>query len=77
MEQAKKQAGRDNFCFHHLCHEAVGRLVLVEAGLSDQNVAAFGGHKSMQMLRPYTHLRAKNLVVKLDKISSTWFLWMC
>lgn len=52
--------------FHDLRHEVVSRLV--EAGLSDQEVAAISGHKSMQMLRRYTHLRAEDLVAKLDKL---------
>lgn len=39
-----------------------------EAGLSDQEVATISGHKSMQMLKRYTHLRAENLVGKLDKL---------
>lgn len=50
--------------FHDLRHEAVSRLV--EGGLSDQEVASISGHKSMQMLRRYTHLRAEDLVAKLD-----------
>ncbi|WP_428622205.1 site-specific integrase [Sedimenticola sp.] len=49
--------------FHDLRHEAVSRLV--EKGLSDQEVAAISGHKSMQMLRRYTHLRAEDLVDRL------------
>ena len=65
-KQAKKRAGLDDFRFHDLRHEAVSRLV--EAGLSDQEVAAISGHKSMQMLRRYTHLRAEDLVSKLDRI---------
>ncbi|HFJ9685499.1 TPA: site-specific integrase, partial [Pseudomonas aeruginosa] len=44
--------------------EAVSRLV--EGGLSDQEVSAISGHKSMQMLKRYTHLRAEDLVSKLD-----------
>lgn len=52
--------------FHDLRHEAVSRLV--EAGLSDQEVATISGHKSMQMLKRYTHLRAEDLVEKLDKL---------
>ena len=52
--------------FHDLRHEAVSRLV--EAGLNDQEVAAVSGHKSMQMLKRYTHLRAEDLVSKLDQI---------
>ncbi|HET8554350.1 MAG TPA: hypothetical protein VFL78_05935 [Rhodanobacteraceae bacterium] len=34
---------------------------LVEAELSDQEIAAINGHKSMQMLNRYTHLRAEGL----------------
>ncbi len=52
--------------FHDLRHEAVSRLV--EAGLGDQEVAAISGHKSMQMLRRYTHLRAEDLVSRLDQV---------
>jgi integrase len=65
---AKKEAGLTDFRFHDLRHEAVSRLV--EAGLSDQEVAAISGHKSMQMLKRYTHLRAEDLVGKLDKLSN-------
>lgn len=63
---AKKTASLVDFRFHDLRHEAVSRLV--EAGLSDQEVAAISGHKSMQMLKRYTHLRAEDLVGKLDKL---------
>ncbi|QQN98426.1 tyrosine-type recombinase/integrase [Pseudomonas sp. SW-3] len=52
--------------FHDLRHEAVSRLV--EAGLSDQEVSAISGHKSMQMLKRYTHLRAEDLVERLDRL---------
>jgi integrase len=64
--QIKKDLGFSELHFHDLRHEAVSRLV--EAGLSDQEVASISGHKSMQMLRRYTHLRAEDLVKKLDKI---------
>ncbi|MNT76965.1 hypothetical protein D3C72_2160300 [compost metagenome] len=40
----------------------------MEAGLSDQEVSAISGHKSMQMLKRYTHLRAEDLVQKLDRL---------
>lgn len=52
--------------FHDLRHEAVSRLV--EAGFSDQEVSAISGHKSMQMLKRYTHLRAEDLVERLDRV---------
>ena len=57
----KKKANVPDFRFHDLRHEAVSRLV--EGGLSDQEVSAISGHKSMQMLKRYTHLRAEDLVV--------------
>ena len=56
----------NNLRFHDLRHEAVSRLV--EAGLGDQEVAAISGHKSMQMLMRYTHLRAEDLVERLDQL---------
>lgn len=62
----KARTGVEGLRFHDLRHEAVSRLV--EAGLSDQEVAAISGHKSMQMLRRYTHLRAEDLVQRLDRI---------
>ena len=64
----KHRLGVADLRFHDLRHEAVSRLV--EAGLSDQEVAAISGHKSMQMLKRYTHLRAEDLVNKLDELAS-------
>jgi integrase len=61
-----KEAGIQGFRFRDLRHEAVSRLV--EAGLGDQEVAAISGHKSMQMLKRYTHLRAEDLVERLDHL---------
>ena len=60
---ALERAGITGLRFHDLRHEAVSRLV--EKGLSDQEAAAVSGHKSMQMLRRYTHLRAEDLARKL------------
>jgi integrase len=56
-------AGIEGLHFHDLRHEATSRLV--ERGLSDQEVSAITGHKSMQMLKRYTHLRAEDLVERL------------
>jgi integrase len=64
----KKSIGLADLHFHDLRHEAVSRLV--EAGLSDQEVSAISGHKSMQMLKRYTHLRAEDLVERLDRIDT-------
>ncbi len=64
--RARQRAGITGLRFHDLRHEAVSRLV--ELGLGDQEVAAISGHKSMQMLRRYTHLRAEDLVERLDRM---------
>lgn len=63
----KAKIGMADLHFHDLRHEAVSRFV--EGGLSDQEVASISGHKSMQMLRRYTHLRAEDLVHRLDKLA--------
>lgn len=63
----KREVGLRDFRFHDLRHEAVSRFV--EDGLGDQEVAAISGHKSMQMLKRYTHLRAEDLVSRLDVLS--------
>lgn len=65
----KASVGLKDFRFHDLRHEAVSRFV--ERGLSDQEVAAISGHKSMQMLKRYTHLRAEDLVAKLDQVAAS------
>lgn len=62
--EAVKRACIPNLTFHDLRHEAVSRFV--EKGLSDQEVASISGHRSMQMLKRYTHLRAEDLVAKLN-----------
>jgi integrase len=66
-QKIKRDHGLVDLHFHDLRHEAVSRFV--EAGFSDQEVSAISGHKSMQMLKRYTHLRAEDLVDRLDKVS--------
>lgn len=62
----RSRLGIHDLRFHDLRHEAISRLV--EAGLSDLEVASISGHKAMQMLKRYTHLRAQDLVKKLDRL---------
>ncbi|MBJ8931633.1 site-specific integrase [Citrobacter freundii] len=51
--------------FHDLRHEAISRLF--ELGtLNVIEIASISGHKSLMMLKRYTHLRAYQLVKKLD-----------
>lgn len=49
--------------FHGLRHEATSRLF--EKGLNVMEVAAITGHKTLDMLKRYTHLRAEDLAKKL------------
>lgn len=49
--------------FHDLRHEATSRLF--EKGLNVMEVAAITGHKTLNMLKRYTHLRAEDLAKKL------------
>ncbi|MDW7646457.1 MAG: site-specific integrase [Desulfuromonadales bacterium] len=49
--------------FHDLRHEATSRLF--EKGLNPMEVASITGHKTLQMLQRYTHLRAEDLAAKL------------
>lgn len=49
--------------WHDLRHEACSRLF--ERGLHPLEVASITGHKSMQMLKRYTHLKPQDLVAKL------------
>ncbi|EBW6364046.1 site-specific integrase [Salmonella enterica subsp. enterica serovar Oranienburg] len=55
----------ENLHFHDLRHEAISRLFELRT-LNVMEVAAISGHKSLNMLKRYTHLRAYQLVSKLD-----------
>jgi integrase len=61
--RACERAEMENFHFHDLRHEATSRLF--EKGLNPLEVASITGHKTLQMLRRYTHLRAEDLARKL------------
>ncbi len=61
--RAVKTACIIDFRFHDLRHEAVSRLF--EMGLNPMEVAAISGHKTLQMLKRYTHLRAAELALKI------------
>ena len=53
----------DNFRFHDLRHEATSRLF--EKGLDIMEASSITGHKTLAMLKNYTHLRAQRLAQKL------------
>ena len=60
FERVCEAAGIEGLTFHDLRHEATSRLF--EKGLNPMQVAAITGHKTLQMLKRYTHLRAEDLV---------------
>ncbi|MRD74131.1 tyrosine-type recombinase/integrase [Rhodocyclus tenuis] len=62
---AVTRAGITNYDWHDLRHEALSRLA--ERGdLSVLELAEISGHKTLQMLKRYTHLQAEKLAHKLN-----------
>lgn len=57
------KANIEDLHFHDLRHEATSRFF--ERGLNMIEVASITGHKTLQMLKRYTHLKAEDLAVKL------------
>lgn len=49
--------------FHDLRHEAASRLF--ERGLDSMEVASITGHRTLQMLKRYTHMKARDLAKKI------------
>ena len=63
FKKARKAAEIENLRFHDLRHEATSRLF--ERGLDIMEVGHITGHKTLDMLRRYTHLKASDLAKKL------------
>jgi integrase len=63
FKRATQRAGIIGLRFHDLRHEAVSRLF--ERQFNTMEVASISGHKSLQMLQRYTHLRAEDLAQRL------------
>lgn len=57
------RCGIKDLHFHDIRHEAVTRFF--EKGLNMMEVSAISGHKTLQMLKRYTHLKAEDLAKKL------------
>ena len=57
------RAGIEGLRFHDLRHEATSRLF--ERGLNIMEVSTITGHKTLSMLKRYTHLRAEDLAERL------------
>jgi integrase len=66
FQAACKRANIENFTWHDLRHLALTRLA--ERGdMTVLELAAVSGHKTIQMLKRYTHLQAEKLAVKLAR----------
>jgi integrase len=64
FQAACRRAGIEDFTWHDLRHEAISRLA--ERGdMTVLELAAVSGHKTLQMLKRYTHLQAEKLAEKL------------
>lgn len=61
---AVKHAGLNNLRFHDLRHEATSRL-FENTDLDFMEIKGITGHKSLQMLSRYSHLRAHKLADRL------------
>lgn len=64
FSKAAKAAGLDDLHFHDLRHEATSRL-FERTDLRDVEIASITGHKTMEMLKRYAHLRAGDLADRL------------
>ena len=65
MRRATEKAEIDDLRFHDLRHEAISRL-FENTDLDALEISRITGHRTMQMLSRYTHLRAGRLADRLD-----------
>ncbi len=63
FQRVCKEVGITGLRFHDLRHEATSRLF--ERGFNPMEVAAITGHKTLNMLKRYTHLKAEELAKRL------------
>ena len=63
FERACERAAIEGLRFHDLRHEATSRLF--EKNLNVMQVSAITGHRTLEMLKRYTHLRAQDLALAL------------
>ena len=67
MAKVCQSAGLVNRHFHDLRHEATSRF-FEHTDLDVMEIKAITGHKSLQMLARYTHLRTANLAARLGGV---------
>ncbi len=71
FQRAAEKTGCVGPHFHHLRHEATSRFF--ERGLDVMKAAAITGHKTLQMLKRYTHLRAKERAAMSAAGAAGWY----
>jgi len=59
FEKAVRKAGLENFRWHDMRHTAASNFA--SAGLSDLEIGAVLGHKTLLMVKRYSHLRAEHV----------------
>ncbi len=64
MEAARKRAGIEDLHLHDLRHEATSRL-FESTNLDAMEIRSITGHRNMQMLLRYSHLRTERLAARL------------
>jgi len=64
MIDTRHRAGIEDLRFHDLRHEATSRL-FEQTDLDVMEIKSITGHKSLQMLSRYSHLRTERLVERL------------
>ena len=67
FERACRRAGIEGLRLHDLRHEATSRLF--ELGLDMMEVSAITGHKTLDMLKRYTQLRAEQIALKMERLA--------
>lgn len=71
ITQAFRRAARlckvTDVCLHSLRHTAISRWA--ELGFSTVQLQVISGHKSLDMLQRYTHLKASNIAAKMNELT--------
>lgn len=69
-ERVLRKTGITDLHFHDLRHEAISRL-FENTDLDVMEIRAISGHKTLQMLARYTHLRTSRLADRLAGMGRT------
>ena len=68
--KAASKAGLKDFRFHDLRHTAASYLAA--SGVSERKIAEILGHKTLQMVKRYTHLRPDHLREEMEILNQSF-----